>query len=527
VLGGRYPNLVPQLEQLTLMRRRIARRTLEGPGELAVDAHQELLARWNAEREALEGELGRQIPEMRLEERLRAVNRHSVAAEMPEHSVLLEFFRTPIFDFQAVAARGESSWKPARYLVFLLRAGHPDSAEMLDLGEAAHLDGLIAEFLSAIAENPQGAVYLDPGQRLRQAIFDPIAKKLGSNTRLLVSPDGDLNLLPLEVLPTHAGAFLTDTYRISYVSSGRDLVRYVDEPVWSAERPVIAANPAFRWPEDEKVAEEQAQEQMGKDGFPGRSSREFREARLVFKPLPGAQEEGRRVALCFADPITWTGTALLESRVKAIRSPPILHLATHGFFLPDQQLNPKEGSPWAILGEANQLRGPGMENPMLRSGLALAGAQTWLEKGKLPAEAEDGLLTAEDVTGMDLLGTELVVLSACDTGRGEVRAGEGVFGLRRAFEIAGARTIVMSMWKANDGATRDLMVSFYDELAKGSTKLDALRHACTIVRKKYVHPAYWGAFILQGHPGEMRRRGPLIFRHRTDMTTGSEPDRAS
>src|SRR5262249_34696728 len=111
-----------------------------------------------------------------------------------------------------------------------------------------------------------------------------------------------------------------------------------------------------------------------------------------------------------------------------------------------------------------RLGGPGMEDPMLRSGLALAGASTFLRGAAPPAEAEDGLLTAEDVAGLDLLATELVVLSACETGLGEVHAGEGVFGLRRAFVVAGAKTLVMSLWKVPDLATAFLMDRLYDNL---------------------------------------------------------------
>jgi CHAT domain-containing protein len=181
-----------------------------------------------------------------------------------------------------------------------------------------------------------------------------------------------------------------------------------------------------------------------------------------------------------------------------------------------------------------------MENPLLRSGLALAGVNTWLRGGSLPAEAEEGLLTAEDVTDLDLLDTELVVLSACQTGLGECQAGEGVFGLRRAFVLAGARTLVMSLWNVPDLATAFLMVRFYDNLLDRGLDRDlALREAQKATRdatvgelrdewlsdaaidrlaagdaearralrelagmpdrhRPFEHPFYWGAFICQG-----------------------------
>jgi CHAT domain-containing protein len=148
------------------------------------------------------------------------------------------------------------------------------------------------------------------------------------------------------------------------------------------------------------------------------------------------------------------------------------------------------------------------ENPLLRSGLALAGANTWLQRGSLSAEAEDGLLTAEDVTGLDLLDTQLVVLSACETGLGEVRVGEGVFGLRRAFVVAGAKTLVMSLWKVPDEQTHQLMVDFYQRVLSGQGVADALREAQLAMKARYADPYYWGAFICQGDPGPLRSSPP-------------------
>lgn len=146
------------------------------------------------------------------------------------------------------------------------------------------------------------------------------------------------------------------------------------------------------------------------------------------------------------------GDAALKGRLKAVRSPRIIHLATHGFYLADrpdddldanaksrfQSVRQEAGGAWSVAG---------LENPLLRSGLALAAVNTWLKDRPFPADAEDGILTAEDVTGIDLEDTHLVVLSACETGMGEARSGEGVFGLRRAFVLAGAKTLLLSLWK--------------------------------------------------------------------------------
>src|SRR5262249_6428488 len=131
-------------------------------------------------------------------------------------------------------------------------------------------------------------------------------------------------------------------------------------------------------------------------------------------------------------------------------------------------------------------------------GVALAGGNAFLRGGAPPEGAEDGLLTAADVAGMDLLGTELVVLSACETGLGQVHASEGVFGLRRAFVVAGAKTLVMSLWKVPDEQTQELMIDFYRRLLAGVPRAEALRQAQLQLKRRYPDPYYWGAFICQG-----------------------------
>jgi len=190
----------------------------------------------------------------------------------------------------------------------------------------------------------------------------------------------------------------------------------------------------------------------------------------------------------------------------------ILHLATHGFFLEDQPHDPDAGIfPWVGAHETTGWpSGQLPENPLLRSGLVLAGYNAWWRGQPVPEEAEDGLLTAEDVSGLDLLDTELVVLSACETGLGEVHVGEGVFGLQRAFMLAGAKTLIMSLWKVPDQETQELMVNFYERLlVNGESRADALRNAQLDLRKKQAtaDPYFWGAFVCLGDPRPLREDG--------------------
>lgn len=532
LLSGRYPHLEPKLKELTTLRGQIARKTLVGPGSEGPATHQRLLADWNASNERLEANLASQMPEMDLEQKLREADRRAVAEALPEGAVLVEFVRFDAFDFMAVPARGEPQWKPARYVAFVLPAGEPDNVRMIDLGEAEPIDQRIASFRTSITgeaeRGSEGGVEIESiepsrisvrsdrsalreaiffatrharpsstseelldstklGSELRRALFDPLLPALGGRTRLFVAPDGDLARLPFEVLPGRDGGHLIDECRISYLGVGRDALRLEVESIMQPGPPLVAADPDF----DLGGADDR-----GAGGAP-------------FERLRGTRVEGERIAkLLEVEPLL--GGRALEKNVKGSRSPGILHQATHGFFLPDAPRDPNKEQ----LGlESVERPGDGLlvarlghaENPLLRSGLALAGANTWLKDGLLTEEAEDGLLTAEDVTAMDLLATELVVLSACETGLGEVHVGEGVYGLRRAFVLAGAKTLVMSLWKVPDEETQELMEGFYRRILEGQARSDALREAQLAMKAKHPDPRYWGAFICQGDPGPLPR----------------------
>ena len=543
VLQGRYPALRSTLEELITLRTQIARKLLMGPGPEDNTAYQHALRTWRAQQEQMESELAHHIPEMNLARKLREVNRHLVAGALPPDAVMVEFVCLDGVNFHAIPAQGQSQWQPAHYLAFILVSQDAERVRVIDLGDASAINALIHAYSSYVSREPLLASSQDPsrqkgtlpeqrgdgrnlvaglirrgpgvegdasGRSLRRFIFDPLVPAFRGHKRLLLVPDGDLALLPFEVLPTDDGGYLIDEYQISYLSAGRDLLRFTSTPVAQRAPGLVVADPDFDLRSDADSPSGAAGD-SGKEPAGRRSLDLDRGGR--FERLPGTAIEGEQIAaLLQVQPLV--GNAALDARVKASHSPFILHMATHGFFLPDQPpplrekplveeaLDTLEASSGNRL---ERLVKRHIENPLLRSGLVLAGANTWSWGGSLPEEAEDGLLTAEDVASMDLSDTAMVVLSACETGLGQVHLGEGVFGLRRAFALAGARTLVMSLWKVPDRQTQQLMVDFYRRILAGQPRVDALREAQIALKEQYPHPHYWGAFICQGDAGPLIR----------------------
>jgi CHAT domain-containing protein len=184
-------------------------------------------------------------------------------------------------------------------------------------------------------------------------------------------------------------------------------------------------------------------------------------------------------------------TAASEENLKALsgKAPKVLHISTHGFFFAPPAADKEKKKPE----EKNQYRLA--NNPLLRSGLVLAGAN-YVWSGKLPEEGvEDGIATAYEISQLDFSNTELVVLSACETGLGDVRGSEGLFGLQRGFKMAGVKKMIVSLWRVPDEDTWKLMNAFYSYWFKGVSIEDAFYHAQNDMRKKYP-PYHWASFVL-------------------------------
>jgi CHAT domain-containing protein len=342
----------------------------------------------------------------------------------------------------------------------------------------------LAEMLSeASREVGSSTGVRQPSERiaadLRAALFDPLVDVLDGATRVFLAPDGDLCRLPFEVLPLTDGRCLLDVYELSYLSVGRELLASAP-PTAAPGAPVVVGDPDFDAGDTSNTGD-----RTTRPGWP-------------FRHLEGTRLEAEQVAARLGvTPLT--GASARKSDVLSVSSPSILHLATHGAFLPDD--DPSASGPAAAASWMGRLGGRRLANPLLRSCLALTAANTWLHGGTPPQGASNGLLTAEDVALMDLQATELVVLSACQTGLGLVRVGEGVLGLRRAFVLAGARTLVMSLWKVPDEPTRALMDQFYARLAAGEPAAAALRGAQRWMKERFPDPLCWGAFVCLGHTG--------------------------
>lgn len=421
------------------------------------------------ERETLELGLGGRAPA----ERRAPVTLERVAEAIPAGAALIETVRftphTALFiDGKAVdraPAREPGDADAPRYAAYVLR--HDGSVSSVDLGPAAPIDEAVAKARAALGEPASDA--RAPLRELHRRTFAKLRPMLGESTELMISPDGTLGLVPVGAFLDEQGHYLVERFTITYLTSGRDLLRPSVQPT-PRQAPLLVGNPAF------------GAQVEGSDEPSNRRSIDVRSMDLrgaAFPALPGTGTEVATIGAIVPHARVLTGKAATETAVKALRGPSVLHLATHGFYVPDARA---DKAPSAL------------ESPMLRAGLALAGADHGGRGG------DDGILTALEASSLDLRGTRLVVLSACETALGDARDGDGVYGLRRALVIAGAETVVTSLWRVTDDTTRDLMQAYYAELRRGAGRSEAMRTvALSLLRQPALaHPYFWASFLVSG-----------------------------
>jgi CHAT domain-containing protein/tetratricopeptide (TPR) repeat protein len=423
----------------------------------------------------------------------------NIARSLPAQSVLVDFIQYRRYDF---AAR-TNQWREQRYaayLTFPLMNGSTNVlVERVDLGEAAPINefvALVCKRMSAgqfEAKDLAGAL----GQ-LSGLVYAPLARHLTNVSHLIICPDGQLSRVPFEMLSV-GNKFLVEEKTISYVTSGREVVRFASSTAnVRNSKSIVMGNPDFNFNLADARPLNPALQLAGGPSVLRSLTRDYDGIR--FQPLPGAETEARSVAkLLGDDAMLYLGDDAREAELKAVQSPRVLHLATHGFYFPDQEFN-SVNSP-AKLNQTKRLpyaKKNNWENPMVRCGIALAGANHALEITN--TLAEDGLLTALDASLLDLQGTKLVILSACDSGTGEVKIGEGVMSLRRAFLIAGAQTVLASHWNISDKATNQLMTEFMRRWQAGESRAAAWREAqlSLLHSKDFSNPYFWAAFTLTG-----------------------------
>ena len=290
-----------------------------------------------------------------------------------------------------------------------------------------------------------------------------IDKKIKGSSSVYVSPDGVYHKLNPNVFRKSSRSYLIDDYYVSYITNCSDLLKTKDSQE-DLKRAYLVGNPDYN--------------------LQGKS--------IYIEDLPGAEKEVNEISKKVESLLEWDsrkyiGDAATESRLKNLYKPTVLHVATHGFFMDQDKI-------------ATNLIPQDM-NPLFRSGIYMSGAEDSYRnemKGYRNDPENDGILTAYEAMNLELQSTHLVVLSACETGLGEIANGEGVYGLQRAFMVAGARSLIISLTKVQDEATQKLMTYFYDQYIKTNQIKSSLKYAQLKLREEYDNPYLWGAFLLIG-----------------------------
>ena len=395
-----------------------------------------------------------------------------VQAKLKDQEVLFEITRI----------QGEKG--KAFYVVFIIKKNTKNSPEVLIINNGIELEEALAFYKNSIKfrkdDKESYATYWKP--------FEPF---LSDVKKVYFSADGVFTQInPATLLNKESQKYVLEQYNIALITSSKDLLQSKANTNLTGKT-LLIGNPTYQIQGTSDA--KNSVDLDNQDSFWLRNS--------TFASLPATQIEVESIEKTLQSTKglqikKLIGKDATEANVKnELTQIQLLHIATHGFFIPSKYDDENKGKTIHL---DNTNDDEEQDDPMLRSGLVFAGVSDYFRSEKRNQNEEDGILTAYEVMNQKLDNTALVVLSACETGLGKVQAGEGVYGLQRAFKIAGTQSLMMSLWKVDDTATQELMQSFYEEWAKNSNKAQAFEKAQTKLKEKYKHPYYWGAFILIG-----------------------------
>ena len=533
LLRGADPETAGGFAELEGVASRLATLALSAPDPRRREAWRQEVARLTKRKEELERALGARSEALRQEQARQGRSVADVRAALPAGVALLDFLE---YSRSTVLPGGQGKLQPQRRLTaFVVRAGR--DVARIDLGSAPLVAEAVERWRGQLgARSAEGA---GPGDELRRLLWEPLRPYLDGAHAVLVSPDGALARFPFAALPgERPGTYLLEALPVAVVPVPRMLPDRSAEPgprTAGADHPpasLLVGDVDFG--ATTGPAEAARNEPRPPGGLAG-------DQPLQFRPLPATAGEVERVGQLFRQAYAggqvtrMQGAAATEAAFRAAAPRHRhLHLATHGFFAPpqvrsvlQQRVHANEEAGSLDPPEADTLAG---WHPGLLSGLVLAGANRGPQTGADGVgEGDDGLLTAAEVAALDLSGAEVVVLSACETGLGAKAAdGEAVLGLQRAFQVAGARTVVASLWQVDDEATQELMARFCANLWQHRLPpLEALRRAqlsilngeigpggerrgfgepepaADVPGRGRVSPRYWAAWVLSGDAGDL------------------------
>lgn len=367
-----------------------------------------------------------------------------------------------------------------------------DTPKVINLFEEQELNEYFEKYSSrgAIGTSNKVNEKVAISELLYELIWQPLEPHLENVTTIYYSPDGLIHKVPLNALPTSQGRFLGELYDMNRVSNTASVNLKNEFPDLSDV--LLIGDITYDYDQSNKAIKNESAENSllkTKDLLGSKKNKKRNAARGSWAYLPGTKEEIEFIQNQLPESKVLRKKDALESTIKELsgNSPSILHISTHGFFFPDieEGAEDQEQQSYALI-----------KDPLLRSGLILANANYAWQNGSNPYEKDDGILTALEISNLDLRNTDIVILSACDTGLGDIPSSEGVYGLQRAFKMAGVHTIIMTLWEVPDKETAEFMGKFYTKWKTNNQPKEAFKHAQNFMMKKYRYqPDKWAAFV--------------------------------